>query len=210
MITTKLEEILEAAAEAAAKGLRVALPGKVLRYDAATQTADVALSVRHRLNETDDAEEEWETYPTLTAIPIKFPRTATWILSFPIAEGDRVEVRFADVNLSGWRAGGEDTTDPEAHGIAGAFATPGLYPDGEAWAGVSTTAAVLEHATGGRVAVTAAGVELGRGAGLAPLPTLASVNAALAAVLAYAASIPGAPPPPPAVAASGTTAVTAK
>lgn len=203
-------DLLNAALEAHANELRVALPGVIVKYYEETNTADVRVSVKQRLAETDDAPEEWQEFPTLRNIPVKFPRTENYAVTFPMAEGDRVDVNFSDVNLSTWRAGGEEERDPQVHGIGGAYCSPGLYPDSKAWPNANSGFAVLEHRTGGRVAVGPLGAELGRGAGLAPLPTLASVQAAIAAVAAYAASIPGAPPPAVIPAVVGTTAVTAK
>jgi hypothetical protein len=189
-----ISDLIRAFLERDRDSLHVSLPGKILRYVA--PLADIEISLKHFTPAG-----EFEEYPTLVGVPVSQPRTKDFALAFPIAAGDRCMVHFADVNLAEWRdADGAESGDPERHGLAGAWATLGGYPDAEAWApSPAAGGPILEHRTGGRLQVTSARVECGRTAPL-PLPTKASVEAALAglhaSLTAIAAAVPTAPPAP--------------
>lgn len=210
-ITTTLVDVVKLLLEKERDALHVALPCKVVRFTAATTTkgalVDVAPSVRHRYTDADGVE-AFEDYPTIVAVPLFFPRSKDFALTFPIAEGDRCTLHFADTNLAEWRekGSGAESADVDRHGFGGAYATLGGYPDAEPWnpAGPAGAGPCLEHLTGARLQVTATRVECGRTAPL-PLPTLASVNAAIAAlnvavaaIAAHVTAMPtGALPPTP-------------
>lgn len=214
MLSIDVVDILQAALQAASEGLHVSLPGTVLRFDASKEACDVKISVRKRRHADEDEGEEagFVDFPILKNIKFKFPRTKHFALTFPVSPGDCVAVTFADVNLSEWRAaatGDAESPDYEVHGIAGAYAEIGLWPDAEAWPSPRTDAVEMRHKTGAaKLAVTETHVEIG--AGGAALPTLASVDAKIAAVAAYAATAPGIGPAPVFPALAGTTVLVAK
>lgn len=117
-----LETALSEAFDQLREEIHTALPGRVERYDAATQTADVKPLVKV----------EGQSLPVLPSIPVAFPRGGGFFVSFPLVPGDFVFVLFAESSLDLWRArGGAETSpgDVRRHSLTGAVALPCLYPD---------------------------------------------------------------------------------
>jgi hypothetical protein len=129
LITPTLGETLEAYAKAATSNLHVALPGTVLEYDPATNTADIELQVKDSY-EDDDEEIIAEEYPTLIAVPIVFPRSRKAFFAWEVEKGDRVAVMFASQAIDQWLGSGVKSApgDLRRHDLSHAFAVPGLYP----------------------------------------------------------------------------------
>lgn len=107
--------------------LRVALPGKVESYDAATQTADIKPLIKHVVEA--EGGEIAESLPVLPNVPIAFPRAGDFFVSFPVAKGDTVLVVFCDASIDEWRATGKESEpgDLRKHSLSGAVAIPGVY-----------------------------------------------------------------------------------
>ncbi len=135
--------------------LHTSFPARVLAYDAVDQTVDVRPAIQ-REAPTDDVETPvmYEVLPDLFAVPVQWPRAGGGALTFPIAVGDWVEVACAEQSLLAWREQGGTGKTPglnDPHGLNGAIAKPGWYPDTEKLTGVSTTDVVLRAPTGGSV-----------------------------------------------------------
>ena len=77
------------------RNLHTALPARVQRYDAATQTADLVPLVRHPVPQPDGSY-VMEDLPVLPSVPVVLPRTGPWFVSLPIAAGDILEARISD------------------------------------------------------------------------------------------------------------------
>lgn len=210
--TPSIVDVIIAAIRADRQDLHVAKPGIVQAYDPDTERATIQIAVKHRRDPDEDGAIEHVSYPLLASVPIVQARCADYGLTFPVKEGDRCMVYFADVNLAEWYAAGEDAEsgDVEIHGLAGAFAVLGGAPKGEAWPTPHATAAEFGHRTGPRVRATTARIELGGAAGQAPLVKVAELTTALANLVAYVTAIPGAGVVPPVVTIVGTTEVTGK
>jgi len=167
-----LIEVVWAAIASAQDSVRVNLPGEVVAYNRATQTADVKLSVRRR-TENDDGETVYTDHPLLPGIQVRFPRTARFYMAFDLEPGDHVDVFFADYTLAEWRGAGSgaEPLDSETHGLSGAWCQPSAYPDAKALPNPPTGGAMsLGHITGDGVAeFDQDQVRLGRGAALIPV-----------------------------------------
>ena len=127
--TPDLAEVIEDALESRLLDVHVALPGKVVSYDVATQTAQIELGV-HRVLETDAGAPVAEKLPILESVPVAFPRTAGSFLSFPVAAGDPGLVVFAEQSIDQWRSKGDPTApgDRRRHSLTGGVFLPGLPP----------------------------------------------------------------------------------
>lgn len=122
-------DVLDARLEQQALETHVALPGRVQRYDAATQTADVVPLVRHPVPQPDGGT-EFEDLPIIPSVPVIFPRVGGWFLAFAIEPGDTVQLLFNSADLGTWRVGSGGVVTPgdlrRSH-LAHAVALPGLY-----------------------------------------------------------------------------------
>jgi hypothetical protein len=117
---TQAEIILTALGRASA-GIRVAMPGKVISYDAAAQTVEVEPQL-----DAVRPDGSADRLPVLPNVPVAFPRGGGFVMTFPLAKGDFVELVFQDFTLDKWRELGKVTTpdDLRAHGVMGAVAMP--------------------------------------------------------------------------------------
>ena len=140
--------------------VRGPMPGRIERYDAATQVADVKPMVRLPVPQPDDSVVQ-EDPPIIPCVPVLFPRVAGWFLSVPVAVGDFVLLIPCEGDWSRfWTGAGElsDAEDTRRHHVAHCVALPlGLYPERQALARVSATDMVMgsDAASGPRVQLRA-------------------------------------------------------
>jgi len=148
----------------------VAIPGRVERYDAATQIADVLPLVRHPVPQPDGSY-ALEDLPVIPSVPVLWPRTGRWMLTMGMTAGDTVQLLVNTAAIGHWRAGSGDVTDPgdlRRQHLAHAVAIPGLYARSAALGHASATDLVLGDDQGTRVAIKPDGtVTITTGAGVA-------------------------------------------
>ena len=148
----------------------VAIPGRVERYDAATQIADVLPLVRHPVPQPDGSY-ALEDLPVVPSVPVIFPRVGRMFVSLPVSVGDTVQLLVNTAAIGHWRAGSGDVTDPgdlRRQHLAHAVAIPGLYARSAALGHASATDLVLGDDQGTRVAIKPDGtVTITTGAGVA-------------------------------------------
>ncbi len=201
---TALETALANAFDALRSEIHTALPGRVEKYNVATQTADVLPMVKL----------QGQLLPVLPSVPIAFQRGGGGFLSFPIEAGDFVFLLFAESSIDQWRAKAAATNpgDPRRHSLTAAVALPCLYPTARALASAHATQIALAMDGGAGVFVDDETVNLGTpapsaGVGLDSLieARLAELDAAIRAALG-AITAPGGGPA--AVAAYNTTLLT--
>lgn len=129
-VTPTWAEILDEALENHMLDVHTALPGKIVTYDAATQTAEIQLQIKRQLRNEDDVVVS-EEMPLLPNVPIAFPRSTTFFVSFPLAADDFVMVIFQESSIDAWRSQGSliPAGDTRRHTLTGAVALPCLYPN---------------------------------------------------------------------------------
>ena len=124
---TNLRLAIQNAIDSAVGEIHTAIPGIIVAYDSAKQTADIQVAIK-RL--TVDGEKI--IIPPIRNVPIVFPRTASTSLTFPLAKDDSVLLIFSERPLDRWRQNGGlvDAGDHRFfHAYTDAFAIPGGYPD---------------------------------------------------------------------------------
>ena len=140
----------------------VAYPGRVQRYDAAPQTADVVPLIRQQVPQPDGSY-ALEALPVLPCVPVLFPRAGPWFLAFPVAPGDTGLILCLTSSIGPWRSGNGDVADPgdlrRAHLTNAVFLPVGLVPRSQALthAPASGGALTLGSDTGTRVTLDADG-----------------------------------------------------
>lgn len=138
--------IIDRAFAKMASAMRVALPGRIESYDAATQKANVQpLIMESHVDDVGDRVSELP--PVVTDVPIMFPGSGSYRTTWPVAVGDTVLLVFSSSSLDRWlvRGGEVDPEDDRHHNISDAVAIPGLFD----FAHVPTTAptdALVIHA----------------------------------------------------------------
>lgn len=149
-----VEGLLDAHREAWAEELHTALPGRVERYVAAEQVADVTPLVR-RVLRRNDGTRVTEAMPTIRAVPIVWPRAGDWFVHMPLSAGDTVLLVCCERDLARWRTTGtlSDPVDTRAHHLAHAVAIPGVYPRTRQLSDTPTDALVIGRDGGSTVRV---------------------------------------------------------
>jgi hypothetical protein len=148
--------------------LRTATPGRVERYDPATQLADVQPAIRASV-EQPDGSFAYEDTPVVPACPVLWPRVGAWGITMPLGPGDTGLLVACDGAIGHWCAGQGDPQypgDQRRHHLAHSVFIPGLFPDARALENSGTTGntnMVLGHdGTGARIELHADGkIDLG-------------------------------------------------
>ena len=125
-----LADVLDRAIHSKLAQVRVALPGKVLAYDAEAQTVDVQPAVPSVFLDNDKAEVS-ETPPPVYGVPVSFQRGGGFAMTFPLQEGDPVLLVFCDRSIDGWRKSGEvgHPNSLRRFSMSDAVAIPGAHGD---------------------------------------------------------------------------------
>lgn len=125
--TPTRESVLRAAIAAALEDLHVCLPGKIVEYDSAKQMATVQpLLKRGYLDETEAR--KVERRPAITGVPVVFPGTGAFSITWKISAGDKVALFFSMNSLDLWLQRGDevDPGDDRMHSMSDAIAVVGL------------------------------------------------------------------------------------
>lgn len=174
-----LEDVLDRFVDARFEELDVAMPGRVVSYDAAAQTVDVTPMVNGSVQRRDGSRRS-EPLPTIRAVPVIFPGGGDWFLRFPIAAGDEVLLVVCDRDPARWRVTGEqsDPIDVRGHHMAHAVAIPGLRSRPNALPAPSGSAIEFGMVGGSTVRIEADGTIRAGGVGATDLVPLSSLVAA--------------------------------
>ncbi len=106
-------ELLLTAIRGQVAQVNTCLPGKIVSYDQATQTASVALAVMFRRRDpTTDAIVAYEP-PIITGAPVAFPSAGAFSITWPLAAGDACLVHFASRSLDEWASVVADVHEPQ-------------------------------------------------------------------------------------------------
>lgn len=125
--TPTLAEALRGILDARVADLRVSIPARVESYDATKQRIDAQPLIRH-VYEDEDGARHVEDLPVVTDVPVCFPGSGPYSITWTLAKGDTVLLVFADASLDRWlvRGGAVDPGDTRTHAPSDAIAIPGL------------------------------------------------------------------------------------
>lgn len=156
--TPTMAEVITAAIESRLLDVHTALPGRVVKYDEDTQTVEVELQIKRMVEDADGKLQE-ETLPNLPNVPVGFPRSTSFFVSFPLAAGDFVWVVFSETSIDQWRSKGALTGpgDARRHTLTGALAIPCGYPNDKLLTEAHATAMVCGQQGGQKVFIHAGG-----------------------------------------------------
>lgn len=147
----ELAEVVRRALDAGLLDLRVALPGRIVSFDSATQRADVKPTVKRAFLDEED-ERKLDQLPVIPGVPVVFPGAGGYRFTFPVKAGDQdgdlCLLVFADASLDRWLAGSGAEVDPEidhSHALPDAVALLGLHTFGAPLSSFPT-----DHATAGK------------------------------------------------------------
>lgn len=101
------------------------LPGEIVSFDPATQTATVKVMYKPRING------EPVTPPELLEVPVIQPRGGGFAFTLPLGKGDPVEISFEDRDTSEYHETGKQSPANSArmNSMSDAVAKPGRFPN---------------------------------------------------------------------------------
>lgn len=122
-----LSQLLDAHGAKLLRRFWVALPCRVLKYDATKRKAQLEVLVADPYQD-ERGDIVRDTRPVLVEVPIIFPSMGGFRLSFPVKEGDEVLAIFTSCSLAYWLAkGGKVDEDASRRGhLSDAVAVIGL------------------------------------------------------------------------------------
>ena len=125
--TAGLADTMQVLGDSVNTNLRVAMPGIIDSWDAATQTATVQLALREKLRNAG-AEKDIDI-PLLVDVPVIMPKAGGYMLAFAPAAGDEVLVIFGDMCIDAWwQSGGVQNQDEmRRHDLSDGFAVFGCW-----------------------------------------------------------------------------------
>lgn len=121
-----LQNIIKNAIEQRLLDLHTMLPGKVVSYDSATQTADVQPQIKKTFNNGQSA----VNLPVIPEVPVWFFRTVNSHIHIPLKADDYVMLIVAERSLDKFMLsdGIVDPQDSRKHNLSDCVAIPGLFP----------------------------------------------------------------------------------
>ncbi len=158
-----MAEVLRLAVEYHTRDLWTALPGKIDKFDASNQMADVKPLVQN-LTATEDGEELVEPLPIIPNVPVKWPRSGGFYMTFPVKPGDFCLLIFCSRSIDKYIEGdGEDQNpgDFRTHDLTDAVAHMGFSPKSQAIGDYDEDAAVMGLEGGTRIRIADGLIEMG-------------------------------------------------
>ena len=158
-----LSEVLRTAVDLALSDVHTALPGRVEKYEARKQKADVKPLLKRTII-AEGGEEIIEEMPIIRDVPVVFPRAGGFFISFPIQKDDYVLLIFNERSIDKFVTGDGGVPDPvdlRMHNLSDAVAIPGFYPFAQALTDADKENLVIGKAGGCQVHLTPNEVHLG-------------------------------------------------
>jgi len=142
--------------------LRVGLPGRIEKFDAATQLADVQPLLQEEYP-TANGKTAVASLPVITNVPVFTPGGSNFVLTTPIEAGAQCWLQFSDRSLDVWndRGGIVDPVDPRRHDLTDAICIVGVRSQAAKVSEYDANAIQLGKVGGPRVRVKADSVHLG-------------------------------------------------
>lgn len=109
------------------RSLWTALPGRVQSFDPSKQSADIEPLV-HDTWEGEDGTNQTGPLPVIPSVPVCFPGSGGWRVTFPVAKGDTGLLVFCSRSIDRWlsEGGSVDPQDDRTHDLSDAVFVPGL------------------------------------------------------------------------------------
>lgn len=140
---------LKAALEGWQAKLWTALPAQIVSFDAVAMTCQAQPTVQALMLDAKGAE-SWVTMPLVVDVPVLFPGSGGFTLTFPVAAGDEVLLIFSSRCIDAWwQSGGiQQQAEFRMHDLSDGFAILGNRSQPRVIPGLSTTAVQLRNDAG--------------------------------------------------------------
>lgn len=126
--TPTFSEVLRAALDARLMDVHVSMPARVESYNASRLSVEVQPMIeRAYIDESGDR--QTKAFPVVPDVPVKFPGSGDYRITFPITKGDIVLLVISESSLDKWLDTERvvDPLDDRRHQMIDAVALPGLH-----------------------------------------------------------------------------------
>lgn len=167
--TVELPDVIASAVEASLSGVWTALPGRVERYNASNQTANIQVMVQSG-STGESGDRVVETVAVLNSVPVVHLGGGPYRQVFPVASGDTALVVFCSRSLSQWLVRG-DIVDPatdQHHSMADGVALVGLRDFKHSLQSAPTDRMSIGNDSGPSIEISASEVRVGSNTGTQP------------------------------------------
>lgn len=122
--TTPLEKVIQTAIDSALKEVHTCLPAVVTKVNYSEQLIDAQITIKRKMAG------QLVNLPLLVNVPIRYWRSKTFSITFPIEIGDHVKIFFAERSIDTWLSEGgiQNPFDFRKFSLSDAFAEPVMYP----------------------------------------------------------------------------------
>lgn len=192
--TPTLVDVIQSLAESRLADLHVAMPATVLSYDASNQSITAQPSVKRGYRD-DDGVRQVEALPPITNVPVVFPGSGGFRVTFPVQAGDTVLLVFSEQSLDKWLVTGthSDPGDDRRFAMSDAIAIPGLRDFKHALSNAPTNRMSIGYDSGPSIEINTSEINAG---GSHPLAFESNLDALAARVVACETALsltPGTP-----------------
>jgi hypothetical protein len=193
-----LAQVIGNAADRRANDLAVSLPGIVVSYNPATETATIKPGVSRLVPSVEDPDDDVvEELPAIHDVPVAWYRARGVSIVPPVGltPGDPVTLLCMDRDISAWLRSGalSEPDDARSHSWANAIAIPGLVPSSNPFTAPVDAAALASKLDAIFQAISAIPPVPSVSPAVDGAPALVIANAILTAVRAVYLTVPPTP-----------------
>ena len=126
-LSPDLATVIEAALDTHQAGIYTSMVARVESYDASVQTVSVQ-PLAHNTYIGEDDSLVHERHPVLTDVPLMFPGSGGYRVTFPVKAGDTVLIVCSTTSLAEWKSTNTESApaDTRRNHPSGSIAIPGL------------------------------------------------------------------------------------
>jgi len=186
--TPTLAEVLERSVSSGLGNVYTALPGRIITYNPAQQSATVLPGVQVE----NKASGEMEPLPVIGGVPVLFPSGGSFRMVWPLVSDDIVTLFFCSSSIEDFlfsTTPDNTTTSKRRHGLSDAVAIPALRPFSSPLIPVDATALELGSDLAQIAFVPAGRVKLGSSLAIDPIALSTANEANWTQFDAWAASV---------------------
>lgn len=158
-------DAIDVALDFAMEHMYTALPGRIVSYDASTQTASVK-SILGLVRHENDGKRVVDDIPEISDVPVQYPRSGSYGMTFELNAGDTGMIMFSQVALEKWLSSGNggDPGNAARFSLAGAFFVPGIFSDAKALGDLAASTGLRIGRDGGlQMSIDPSSLKLGAG-----------------------------------------------
>lgn len=147
MSTPRLPTYIKNQNERRERSMQTAFPAKVVGWKPSTNVVELEPQfIETWVNRDGTRQSEPQDFPNIQNVPVLFPRSGSWSITFPIETGSFGLVVCTKYALDVWRSQGQprDPRDLRRFGMSGAVFHPvNLHPNNSAISGVDSNFMIL-------------------------------------------------------------------